>query len=315
MERWVEETLHRGFRVRLKADNVLFDSETEHQRLIILENADFGRVMMLDGIVQVTTKDEFVYHEMMSHVPLFAHGKARRALIVGGGDGGVLREVLKHPEIEQATLCEIDQGVIDLCRQHFPEVSAGAYDDKRTRIVIADGTKFVAETPDRFDVIMIDSTDPVGPGAVLFTREFYAGCARCLKPGGLLVTQNGLPFLQASELQAERRLLPRAVRRRFRLSRQHAELFRRPDVLWLGHRQCQAPAPQAAEDRAPLRVGRRFPHALLDARRACRRLRAADLCARSWSRASSAAGAASADPPAAAGNRRRTPRSRRYFRR
>ncbi len=201
MERWVEETLHRGFRVRLKADNVLFDSETEHQRLIILENADFGRVMMLDGIVQVTTKDEFVYHEMMSHVPLFAHGKARRALIVGGGDGGVLREVLKHPEIEQATLCEIDQGVIDLCRQHFPEVSAGAYDDKRTRIVIADGTKFVAETDDRFDVIMIDSTDPVGPGAVLVTREFYAGCARCLKPGGLLVTQNGLPFLQASELK------------------------------------------------------------------------------------------------------------------
>ena len=97
MERWVEETLHRGFRVRLKADRVLFDSETEHQRLIIFENADFGRVMMLDSIVQLTTKDEFVYHEMMAHVPLFAHGRAKRALIVGGGDGGVLREALKHP--------------------------------------------------------------------------------------------------------------------------------------------------------------------------------------------------------------------------
>jgi spermidine synthase len=200
MERWVEETLHRGFRVRLKADTVLFDSETEHQRLIVFENADFGRVMMLDSIVQLTTKDEFVYHEMMAHVPLFAHGRARKALIVGGGDGGVLREALKHPELEQVTLCEIDRGVIDLCRQHFPEISAGSYDDPRTRIVIADGTKFVAETDDRFDLIMIDSTDPVGPGAVLFTREFYAGCARCLKPGGLLVTQNGLPFLQASEL-------------------------------------------------------------------------------------------------------------------
>ena len=252
MERWVEETLHRGFRVRLKADAVLFDSETEHQRLIIFENADFGRVMMLDSIVQLTTKDEFVYHEMMSHVPLFAHGKAKKALIVGGGDGGVLREVLKHPEIEQATLCEIDRGVIDLCRQHFPEVSAGAYDDPRARIVIADGTKFVAETADRFDVIMIDSTDPVGPGAVLFTRDFYAGCARCLEPGGLLVTQNGLPFLQAAGAQAERRLLPRAVRRRFRLSRHHAELFRRSHVLWLGHRQSQAQASQAAQDRAPL---------------------------------------------------------------
>ena len=171
MERWVEETLHRGFRVRLKADAVLFDSETEHQRLIIFENADFGRVMMLDNIVQLTTKDEFVYHEMMSHVPLFAHGKAKKALIVGGGDGGVLREVLKHPEIEQATLCEIDRGVIDLCRQHFPDMSAGAYDDPRARIVIADGTKFVAETDERFDVIMVDSTDPVGPGAVLFTTR------------------------------------------------------------------------------------------------------------------------------------------------
>jgi spermidine synthase len=138
---------------------------------------------------------------MMSHVPLFAHGRAKRALIVGGGDGGVLREALKHPGLEQVTLCEIDRGVIDLCRQYFPEISAGAYDDPRTRIVIADGTKFVAETDDRFDVIMIDSTDPVGPGAVLFTREFYAGCWRCLKPGGLLVTQNGLPFLQAGELK------------------------------------------------------------------------------------------------------------------
>ena len=201
MERWVEETLHRGFRVNLKADRVLFDSETEHQRLIIFDNADFGRVMMLDSIVQVATKDEFIYHEMMAHVPLFAHGRANRALIVGGGDGGVLREALRHPELEQVTLCEIDRGVIALCRTHFPEISAGAYDDPRTRIVIADGTKFVAETEDRFDVIMIDSTDPIGPGAVLFTREFYAGCRRCLEPGGLLVTQNGLPFLQAGELK------------------------------------------------------------------------------------------------------------------
>jgi spermidine synthase len=201
MERWVEETLHRGFRVRLKADRVLFDSETEHQRLIIFDNADFGRVMMLDNVVQVSTVDEFVYHEMMSHVPLFAHGRARRSLIVGGGDGGVLREALKHPDLVQVTLCEIDQSVIGLCREHFPDVSAGAYDDPRTRIVIADGTKFVAETDERFDVILVDSTDPIGPGAVLFTKEFYTDCRRCLAPVGLLVTQNGLPFLQAPELK------------------------------------------------------------------------------------------------------------------
>ncbi|HXE04187.1 MAG TPA: polyamine aminopropyltransferase, partial [Methyloceanibacter sp.] len=137
MDRWVEETLHRGFRIRLKADGVLFDSETEHQQLIILETPEFGRVMMLDGVIQLASKDEFVYHEMMSHVPLFAHGRARKALIVGGGDGGVLREALKHPELESVTLCEIDRSVVELCREYFPEVSAGAYDNPRTRIVIA----------------------------------------------------------------------------------------------------------------------------------------------------------------------------------
>lgn len=201
MERWVEETLHRDFRIRLRADRVLFDSETEHQHLIIFENGDFGRVMMLDGVVQLATKDEFIYHEMMAHVPLFAHGRVRKALIVGGGDGGVLREALRHPELESVTLCEIDQSVIDLCREHFPQVSAGAFDNPRTTVVIADGTKFVAETGERFDLIMVDSTDPIGPGAVLFTREFYADCYKALAPGGVLVTQNGLPFLQASELK------------------------------------------------------------------------------------------------------------------
>ena len=201
MDRWVEETLHRGFRIRLKADRVLFDSETEHQHLIIIETPEFGRVMMLDGVIQLASKDEFVYHEMMAHVPLFAHGRAKKALIIGGGDGGVLREALRHPELESVTLCEIDRRVIDLCRAHFPEVSAGAYDDPRTRILIADGTKFVAETDERFDVIMVDSTDPIGPGVVLFTREFYAGCRKALAKGGLLTTQNGLPFLQAAELK------------------------------------------------------------------------------------------------------------------
>lgn len=201
MERWIEETLHSGFRVRLKADTVLFDSETEHQKLIIFENEDFGRVMMLDGIVQLSTRDEFVYHEMMAHVPLFAHGKAKKVLIIGGGDGGVLREVLRHPEVKSATLCDIDRSVIDLCREHFPNVSGGAYEDKRTKVVIADGTKFVHDTGERYDVILIDSTDPVGPGAVLFTKEFYTDCRRALAPGGILVTQNGLPFLQGPELK------------------------------------------------------------------------------------------------------------------
>ncbi|MEM7192779.1 MAG: polyamine aminopropyltransferase [Pseudomonadota bacterium] len=201
MERWIQETLHGGFRVHLKADEILFEAATDHQQLVIFENEDFGRVMMLDGVVQLSTRDEFVYHEMMAHVPLFAHSKAKNVLIVGGGDGGVLREVLRHGDVGRATLCEIDQSVIDLCREYFPDVSQGAYDDKRTRIVIADGTKFLAETDERYDVICIDSTDPIGPGAALFTKAFYKSCRRALKPGGVLVTQNGLPFLQQDELR------------------------------------------------------------------------------------------------------------------
>jgi len=200
MEEWIEETLHQGIRVRLKADRILFDTETDHQRLVIFENSRFGKVMSLDGVVQLTAADEFIYHEMITHLPLLAHGHAENVLIVGGGDGGSLREALKHRDLKSITLCEIDESVIELCREHFPHVSAGAFDDPRTDVVIADGTKFVAETDKRFDVIVIDSTDPIGPGAVLFTPEFYAGCKRCLADGGILVTQNGVPFMQGSEL-------------------------------------------------------------------------------------------------------------------
>jgi spermidine synthase len=200
-ESWIDETLHNDFRFRIRAQRVLHESRTEHQHLIIFDNQTFGRTMMLDGVVQLCERDEFIYHEMMAHVPLFALDSPRSALIVGGGDGGVLREVLKHRAIERATLCEIDRSVIDLCSEHFPQISNGAFDDDRSQIVISDGTKFVAETTDRFDVILVDSTDPIGPGKALFTREFYADCARCLKPGGVLVTQNGLPFVQGPELE------------------------------------------------------------------------------------------------------------------
>ncbi|MGH7006757.1 MAG: polyamine aminopropyltransferase, partial [Alphaproteobacteria bacterium] len=122
-------------------------------------------------------------------------------LIVGGGDGGCIREVLKHPKLV-CTMVEIDPGVIELSRKHLPNHHAGAFDSKRARIVIADGARFVKETAERFDVIIIDSTDPVGPGAVLFTEEFYADCKRCLAPWGVLVTQNGVPYLQGPELQS-----------------------------------------------------------------------------------------------------------------
>lgn len=202
MTRWVDETLHPHFKVSMQASRVLYENQTEHQHLIIFDNDTFGRVMMLDGVVQLTTRDEFIYHEMMAHVPLIALGdRAKRVLVIGGGDGGVMREVLRHQQIESVVLCEIDGTVIDLSRKHLPEISMGAFDDYRSRIVIADGVKYVAETSERFDAIIVDSTEPVGPAAVLFTREFFEGCARCLNEPGVLVTQNGLPFLHPDHLR------------------------------------------------------------------------------------------------------------------
>jgi len=204
-DRWVEETFHPHWRVRLKADKVLHEVKTEHQDLVIFENATWGTVLMLDGVCQLTTSDEFVYHEMMAHVPLMALKQPERVLVVGGGDGGVLREVLKHPSIGKATLCEIDRSVIDLSLQYYPEIAGGAFDDPRADVVIADGLKYVAETDERFDAIIVDSSEPIGPSAVLHTPAFFADCKRALKDGGILVTQNGLPFLFPEHLAATTR--------------------------------------------------------------------------------------------------------------
>ncbi len=200
MNRWYEEVMHPGLSFKLEASGVLYDSETEHQRVVIFENPVVGLVMTLDNIVQTTQGDEFIYHEMLAHVPILAHGAARKVLIIGGGDGGMLEEVLKHAAIERATMVEIDASVVDLAKRHLRPICGAAFEDPRTELVIADGVDFVAHAKSRYDVIIIDSTDPVGPGEVLFQEDFYRNCRRCLAPGGILVTQNGVPFLQGPEL-------------------------------------------------------------------------------------------------------------------
>lgn len=200
--RWITEELHDGVRSSYRADKILFEANDGLQHLVIYENAQFGRMMSLDGIIQVTERDEFVYHEMMSHVPILAHGAAKRVGIIGGGDGGVLREVLRHKTVEAVTMVEIDRAVVDMCVEHMPMISNGAFDDPRTNLVITDGAAFVEETRERFDVLIVDSTDPVGPGEVLFRESFYAAAKECLIPGGVLVTQNGVPFVQGGELRS-----------------------------------------------------------------------------------------------------------------
>ena len=200
MDEWSEEVLHDDLRIKFRIDRLLFDSETEHQRLKLFESKSFGRVLTLDSVVQTTTSDEFIYHEMMAHLPILAHGRAKRVLIIGGGDGGMAEEVLKHESVEHVTMVEIDPGVVEFSKQYLPEICKGAFDDPRLDLVIADGAKFVAETDERFDVAIIDSTDPIGPAEVLFTETFYGNVKRCLSKGGIVATQNGVPFLQTAEL-------------------------------------------------------------------------------------------------------------------
>ena len=202
-KRWIAETLFEplGFRTSYEAERVLYETRTAHQHLVLFENKFIGKMLMLDGATQITSRDEYVYQEMMSHVPLFAHGRAREVLIVGGGDCGIAEEVLKHKSVKRLTQVEIDASVVEFAKQHFPEFTKPVFADKRFESVIGDGMDYVAQTKRRFDVIIVDSTDPQGPGAVLFTEAFYAGCKRSLNKGGVLVTQNGVPFLQADELK------------------------------------------------------------------------------------------------------------------
>lgn len=203
------ETLYPSWGQQFVMDKVLFEVNTEHQHLVIFSNAQWGNVMALDGVIQTTEKDEFIYHEMMTHVPILAHGNAKKVLIIGGGDGGILREVLKHASVESVTQVEIDQQVIDLCIKYLPNHSAGAFDSPKANIVIADGVEFVNQCTEKFDVIISDSTDPMGPGEVLFTSRFYQGIKSCLHDGGVFVAQNGVSFMQTGEVATTfKRLTP-----------------------------------------------------------------------------------------------------------
>lgn len=198
--KYFKETLYDAICQEFRVDKMYFEQKTDHQHLMIFHNAMLGRVMTLDGIVQTTEADEFMYHEMMTHVPILGHGAVKKLLIIGGGDGGILREVLKHESID-VTQVEIDKAVIDMAVKYLPRHSNKAYDNPRANIVIDDGMAFVKNCTEKFDVIIVDGTDPIGPGEVLFTEDFYAQCKTCLNEGGIIVTQNGVAFLQFEEVK------------------------------------------------------------------------------------------------------------------
>lgn len=201
MNDWVKEKLHSGYGQSFLPTKLVYSNNSKFQRIDIIDTDLWGRVMLLDGIVQTTQKDEFVYHEMFAHVPIFSQNKTQTVLIVGGGDGGLLREVLKHKSIVKVVLVEIDAAVIDLCSKYFPEHSLNSWQDPRVEVVIADGKDYMANGDLKFDLILSDSTDPIGPGEVLFTSDFYSQAISRLTDDGVLVTQNGVSFLQTGELE------------------------------------------------------------------------------------------------------------------
>jgi spermidine synthase len=209
---WFVESVIRPMRVSYKASRVLAELKTAYQQVVILENETFGRVLMLDGAVQTTTQDEFVYHEMLAHVPLFTHGSARHVLIIGGGDCGLAEEVLKHRTLQTVTQVEIDPDVVELSRNYLSQINAPVFSDKRFDLQYADGAAFVRDTQQVFDVVLVDSTDPVGAARTLFTSDFYLSVRQRLRPGGVLVCQAGVPFVQANVFGSAMRHLATAFR-------------------------------------------------------------------------------------------------------
>jgi spermidine synthase len=199
---WLNETLYAEWGQRFLVKRELARVQSDFQDIVIFESYAHGRVMVLDGCIQITERDEFVYQEMLAHVPLLAHGAARNVLIIGAGDGGVLRRVLQHRTVQRAVMVEIDGEVIRLSKAFLPAIAGDAWDDPRAEIIVGDGIDYVARAADgSFDVIIVDSTDPIGVGEVLFTDTFYQSCARVLTERGLVVNQCGVPFMQADELR------------------------------------------------------------------------------------------------------------------
>ena len=183
-----------GYGQCIEVKEKLFETQSKFQKIEIYDTVKLGRLLLLDGIIQLTSFDEFAYQEMMAQLPYYAHGDPERVLVIGGGDGGVLRELARHKEIGVLDICEIDEEVISAARKFLPKLACG-YDDPRVKINIADGSKFIQEKPEYYDLIIVDSTDPGGPGAPLFTAEFYAALKRALRPGGVVATQAESPWL------------------------------------------------------------------------------------------------------------------------
>ena len=197
---WLTE-LHQGKSgLTIKIKGLLESTQSKFQRIDILDTEDFGKMLVLYGSMMVADNDLFSYNEMITHVPLFVHPKPNKVLIIGGGDCGALTNVMKHPEVKSCTMCEIDKMVVEVCKRHFPKMTAGTR-DRRAKLVFQDGKKFIADTRQKFDIILLDLSDPIGPAADLFQKKFHQKVHDTLGPDGIMVAQSESPFFNSETVK------------------------------------------------------------------------------------------------------------------
>lgn len=192
---WYSEYHTKDVKFSIKLDRQLHSEESEYQKIGVYESPQFGRFLTLDGVMMLTEKDEFIYHEMLTHIPMAVNLQIQQVLIIGAGDGGILRELSKYPNIVHVDLVEIDERVIEVCKKYLPQTACG-FNHKKATIHTEDGLKFIRHIENKYDLIIVDSTDPSGPGEVLFTKEFYGNCYRALTEHGIMVNQQESPFYE-----------------------------------------------------------------------------------------------------------------------
>lgn len=197
MNIWFTENQSDSLRLSLKINNILYAAKTPYQNLMIVETEQYGKALILDDIVQTTEYDEFFYHEMIVHVPLFTHPNPQNILVIGGGDGGAVREILKHPLVESVTLVDIDYDVIKVSKQFLPTISC-SLDNPKVKIICTDGIEFIRNKKECYDIIIVDSTDPVGPSLGLFNKEFYNNTYNALRRDGILTVQSESPIINSN---------------------------------------------------------------------------------------------------------------------
>lgn len=203
MELWFTERHTPNVKFSIKVDRQLYTAQSEFQRIDIFDSKEFGRFLTLDGYMMLTEKDEFIYHEMITHIPMAVHPNPKNILVIGAGDGGVIRELTRYSSVESIDLVEIDELVIEVSKKYLP-TTACCLDDERVHIFCEDGVRFIRRCDNKYDVIIVDSTDPFGPGESLFTKEFYGSCNKALRDDGIMVNQHESPFYDEDALAMQR---------------------------------------------------------------------------------------------------------------